>query len=116
MDDNSANSIWSSGVEKSEFPWLQLKLEEAKKVASIEIVTRQDFDQPQTRANFEVRASDDVHFSTYTVLGKQGATPLPYKSTWSVNLKSGKLYKYIRIAKTAQEYFTIAEVRLLSAK
>jgi hypothetical protein len=112
VDGNIANSLWSSDAKGSESPWLQLDLGVAKKIRRIEVVTRHDYDQPDTRKNFEVRGSNDATFATFTVLGKQGATPLAYKATLTLNVKPATSYRYIRIAKTQPEYFTIAEVRV----
>ena len=93
-------------------PWLQIDLGSAKQISALELVTRQNCcDAPETRQNFEIRASNDPSFATYVVLGSQGATALPFKATWTKTVTDTNSYRYIRATKTG--YFFIAELRVL---
>jgi hypothetical protein len=92
--------------------WWQVDLGSAYRLTSLELVTRQGIDQSDTRRNFEIRASNDPTFATYTVLASQGSTTLPYQSTFSANVSDTNSYRYIRVAKTVAEYFFITEFRV----
>ena len=94
-----------------ETPWLQLDLGEKRRLSRIEVVLRQDLDQPETRKNFQVLGSNTPDFKSPTVLGTQGASALAHQATWSVNLTGKTPYRYLRISKTTSEYFFVAEVR-----
>ena len=95
-------------------PWWQVDLGNAYRISTLELVTRQNCcDAPETRQNFEVRASNDPSFASYVVLGTQGATALPFKATWSRAVTDTNGYRYIRATKTG--YFFIAELRVFGS-
>ena len=83
-------------------------------IRRIELVTRQEaeYDQAETRRNFEIQASNDPDFASYVVLGSQGNTALPHMSTWSLDLESPVTYRYVRAKKSVDEYFFISELRV----
>jgi hypothetical protein len=70
---------------------------------------RQDIDRPATRDNFEIRASNDPAFATYTVVGRQGATALPFGSTLTGTIDVRQRFGYVRVAKTDGAYFFLAD-------
>jgi hypothetical protein len=47
------------------------------------LVSRQNADQPETRRNYEVRASNNADMSTYVVLATTGSTAFAHHGTWS---------------------------------
>lgn len=110
-NDASISGGWSpSGADSA--PWWQVDLGNAFRITSLEVVTRQDIDQDHTRRSFEVRASNDATFATYAVLGAQDANPLPFRATWTQTVINSGGFRYIRVAKTASEYFFISEARV----
>jgi hypothetical protein len=113
-DGNIGSSGWSSSGAPGETPWLQLDLGQKRVLTRIEVVLRQDYDQPATRKNFQVLASNTPDFKSSVLLGRQGETSLPHQATFSVALTDKTPYRYLRIAKTAPEYFFVAEVRAFS--
>ena len=115
-DGSIASGGWSCFGGKGEIPWLQFDLGASKELSGVEVFTRQDLDQPDTRKNFEVWASNDPRFASHDVLGKQGATPLAFKENLVLNLANPKKYRYVRVAKTKPEYFFLAEVRIFDQK
>ncbi len=113
--DGSITSGWSAQGKPDETPWLQLDLGSPQLLTRIEVVMRQDLDQIETRKNFQVLGSSTPDFLSPTVLGSQGADPLPHRETWSVKLGGDVPYRYLRIAKTVPEYFFVSEVRAFVA-
>ena len=72
LTDGSVVSGWSpnSGVNH----WAMVDLGAEYKIDRIVVEMRKDYDQPETRKGFEVRASASADMSNYTVLAKQGST------------------------------------------
>ncbi|MBC8163725.1 MAG: discoidin domain-containing protein, partial [Roseiflexaceae bacterium] len=92
-------------------PWWQVDLGSAYRITALELVTRQNCcDNPSTRQGFDLQASNDPSFATYTVLGNQETSPLPYQATWSATVDDPTAYRYVRATKAG--YFFIAEVRV----
>lgn len=94
--------------------WAQIDLLDAYRIDRIEIVGRQDMNQPTTRANFEIEASNDPEFGKYVVLARQGAEPFEDKATCVLYSNDEGEYRYIRIKKTDRQYFLLAEVRVIN--
>jgi hypothetical protein len=108
---NSWYAGWSSGAEETA-PWWQVDLGEMKKISMIELTPRHVFDQSVTRKNFEIRVSNDPTFATYTVVYTQGSTPLRFDSTLKTDVTDSNAYRYVRVAKTQNEYFCIGELKV----
>ncbi|MFK3677957.1 discoidin domain-containing protein [Microbacterium sp. NPDC090218] len=112
--DDSIASGWSPlSVEEDARPWLRLDLGAARVVEQIQFVSRHDIDWDVTRRDFEVQASNDATFATYDVIGSQNSTPFAHQGTWSATVTSTTAYRYIRIIKTVDGYFYIAELRVI---
>ncbi len=112
----SVSTAWSPAAPATDpRPWVQVDLGAKYQLSWVEFVTRQNVDQPPTRQDFEVRASNDPTFATYAVLGSQGSTPVPHASTWSASTSDPGAYRYIRLTKTADAYFYVAELRVYGA-
>jgi F5/8 type C domain len=112
-DGNTATG-WSPLVSDAQ-PYWQVDLGAAYPLSTIQVVTRQDGDQPQTRRNFEIRASNSSDMSNAVVLASQGATTLPYQATFNAQISNTTAFRYIRVAKTVSEYFYLSEVRVFEA-
>ncbi|MDQ1914239.1 discoidin domain-containing protein [Paenibacillus sp. GD4] len=108
-NDNSVSTAW---ISKGTASWT-VDLGSAYSIRKLEIVTRQDADQASTRKNFEIRASNDPGFGTYTVLGSQGDEALPFKAIWSANVLDASAYRYVRLVKPLN-YASVAELRVLT--
>lgn len=95
-------------------PWWQVDLGSAYRISTLELVTRQNCcDNPPTRQDFELRASNDPSFATSALLGSQSSTALPFGATWSASVNDTTAYRYVRASKAG--YFFIAELRVFGA-
>lgn len=108
--------LWSAATTDSNAHWT-VDLTGGYQIQKVNIVTRQDIeiDQPETRQNFEIRASNDPTFTSYTVLASQGDTPIPHRSTFSASVHLPNGFRFVRVAKTEEEYFTLSEVQVFGA-
>ncbi|GHE13351.1 RICIN domain-containing protein [Streptomyces alanosinicus] len=114
VNDNDSATGWSpTGSDTS--AWWQVDLGQAYRLGQFSLTTRQDLDQPETRGDFEVRASNDPSFGTYTVLGRQGATTLPFTSTLTGDIDVRQKFRYVRVVKTDGGYFFIADFSVQQA-
>ncbi|MCX5425907.1 RICIN domain-containing protein [Streptomyces sp. NBC_00078] len=105
--DNNGSTGWSpTGTDTS--AWWQVDLGQAYQLGQFSLTTRQNLDQPETRGNFEIRASNDPSFGSYTVLGRQTDT-LPLAATLTSNVDIRQQFRYVRVAKTDGAYFYITD-------
>ncbi|MFF7051551.1 RICIN domain-containing protein [Streptomyces griseorubiginosus] len=112
-NDNDGSTGWSpTGTDTS--AWWQVDLGQAYRLGQYSLTTRQDLDQSATRGNFEIRASNDPSFATYTVLGRQQAT-LPNAATLTGDIDVRQKFRYVRVAKTDGAYFFIADFSVQQA-
>ncbi|MDX3241091.1 RICIN domain-containing protein [Streptomyces sp. ME18-1-4] len=112
-NDNDGATGWSpTGSDTS--AWWQVDLGQAYQLGQFSLTTRQDLDQSATRGNFEIRASNDPSFATYTVVGRQTST-LPLASTLTGNIDVRQKFRYVRAAKTDGGYFFIADFSVQQA-
>lgn len=107
VDGDPATGWSSAGVPPH---WFCVDLGREYVITSVELVTRQDYNQPETRQNFEVRASNDSTFSSYTVLGRQGMESVGYQENFVANVADENPYRYIQVAKTDSTYFFMSEL------
>lgn len=113
-NDNRPSGWSATSPDTDVRPWLRIDLLAPSVIRRIELVTRQEaeYDQAETRRNFEIQASNDLDFASYIVLGSQGETALPHMSTWSLDLENPVTYRYVRAKKSVDEYFFISELRV----
>ncbi|MFF0078956.1 discoidin domain-containing protein [Streptomyces canus] len=105
--DNDGTTGWSpTGSDTS--AWWQVDLGQAYQLGQFSLTTRQDLDQSSTRGNFEVRASNDPSFATYTVVGRQTST-LPLAATLTGDINVRQAFRFVRVAKTDGAYFFITD-------
>jgi hypothetical protein len=107
--DGDPATIWSSSGDVANH-WLQIDLGQAYTLSTIELVTRQDTDQPETRRDFEIRVANNPDMSDQKVLCTQDATELADKSTFTCDVTDTTPYRYVIAAKSIPDYFTIAEL------
>jgi hypothetical protein len=111
--DNDGTTGWSpTGSDTS--AWWQVDLGQAYQLGQFSLTTRQDLDQSATRGNFEIRASNDPSFATYTVVGRQTST-LPLASTLTGDIDVRQTFRYVRVAKTDGAYFYITDFSVQQA-
>ncbi|MCU0748169.1 MAG: GDSL-type esterase/lipase family protein [Akkermansiaceae bacterium] len=113
-NDGSTATIWAStGMH---LQWWQVDLQAAYQLGKLELVTRQDSDVAEQRRNFEILASNDVTFASFSILSTRGVTPLTHRSTLSVTPTDLTSYRYLRVRKTVAESFSIAEFRVFGTQ
>lgn len=109
-NDNAFDGWSPAGADRAAF-W-QVDLGAPHALDGIEVVTRWGYDQPDTRRNFRIRAAVTPEFTDAVVLGEVGTAPLPHRSIYAREFHPGVVARYVRIEKTAPEYFFLSEVRL----
>ncbi|MGH9938140.1 MAG: discoidin domain-containing protein, partial [Blastocatellia bacterium] len=114
-------SAWHSDSNIGKPEWWQVDLGKMFRITSVEIVFRNDQDQPVTRRNFEVLASNDPGFKTAVKLAERGETPVPFKQTWQANVTAAEGFRYVRVQKAKidtdayrQSFFTFEEARIFA--
>lgn len=108
-NDGNVDSGWSPTANDPN-AWWQVDLGRSYQLGSFSIVTRQDIDQPETRTNFEVQASNDPNFADYVVVGRQDRwTSIPFSGTLTRQIIDGGAYRYVRVAKTDGKYMFMSE-------
>jgi hypothetical protein len=103
---------WASGIGDNS-PWIQTDFGITKRIRFIQLYTRAQLDSPESRRNFEIRASNDASFATYAVLHTQGGTPLDHQAVLEVPVSNANMFRYVRVQKTAPEFLFITELRVL---
>jgi|GEM_PF-755009 len=98
--------------------WVSVDLQGSYRIGRVEVVMSQWHNEEgydKFRSGFEVQASNDPAFGTYTVLGRQGDTPLPIKATWTANVDTGP-FRYVRVVKPDEWGFIVAEIRVFEGQ
>lgn len=110
-----ATGGWSPATGNERSFW-QVDLGEARRLSRIELVTRQDLDQPETRQNFEIWASNNADMSGgHVVLARRGPRPMAFREIFSAEIEDPTPYRYLRAVKTVPEYFFIAKLCVYGA-
>ncbi|HHN75273.1 MAG TPA: hypothetical protein ENK10_08610, partial [Acidobacteria bacterium] len=111
-NDGDPGTGWLSESTDPEATW-QVDLGHAYQLHVIQILTRQDIDDPEMLHNFEIRASNNQDMSQgYVVLGTQGASYIPYQDTFTIDVLDQPPYRYVAAVKTAAGPFGMAELRV----
>lgn len=93
--------------------WWEVDLGEARRLRRIVLVTRQDLDQPETRRNFQIWASNHEDMSKgHVVLAAHGAEPTLFRHIFEFPVTDPTPYRYVAAVKIAPEYFFIAKLRV----
>ncbi len=112
-NDGFVGTGWSPNAPNANTkPWWEVDLGQAYRLSEVELVTRQDVDQPVTRQNFEIWASNKADMSLHVVLATQGNTPLPFRASFRTAVNGSTAYRYIAVVKTVPEYFFLGDVRV----
>lgn len=112
--DGLGSSGWSpTGADTN--AWWQVDLGTATSIDQVQVLARQDLDQPETRTGFQVELSNDPTFATYTTVARQTAST-PDAGSADFELSTSAAFRYLRVQKTDGQYFFIAEVRVLGAE
>ncbi|MFM2197298.1 MAG: Endo,4-beta-xylanase [Verrucomicrobiota bacterium] len=95
-------------------PWWAVDLGAPHVIQRIEIAARIDLNQPDPRRNFQVQASNDRSFSTYTVLAEQNEIPFAYLKTglsnsWVRFIGNPAGFRYLRVIKTSPGALNFSE-------
>jgi Chitobiase/beta-hexosaminidase C-terminal domain/F5/8 type C domain len=112
FDDEYTSFLGWSPNQNAPLQWVQVDLGTQRRIRYLEFFTRWSVDQPETRRNFEVRASNDPTFATYTVLLAQGATTLPFQAVVEKEITDVNTYRYVRATKTVAEGFFVNELKI----
>lgn len=110
-NDGQLTTRWASGSSTGDHFW-QVDLNEAHHIEQVVVTTSQTTDVADHRRNFEVRASNDPTFATYSVLGTQGTTALPHKGALTLNVSHPRPFRHVRVAKTDSSSFSITLVQV----
>jgi hypothetical protein len=110
---------WSPVTFTGMSPWLQVDLGVPRLISRVQVDDRPydglegrpAWDGP--RKNFEIRASNDPNFGTYTVLGSVGAIAYP-GYVWSHAVTNTNAYRYIRYVRTDLGYAFLSELRVFT--
>lgn len=114
---DGTNTCWApydSNDEGGHIHWWSIDLGEPQKIDRIELEPRLDSDQPTTRRNIEIIASNDSDFKTYSVLASVGSTPFSATDMLTLRSVDEAKYRYVMVRKTVPEYFMLAEIRLIN--
>ena len=121
MESGGKLSIWHSDSNTGKQEWWQVDLGRAYRIELVEILFRADQDQPLTRCNFEVRASNDAGFGSYIVLAAQGELAVPPGQNWRAQPAEAGSFRFVRVQKTkidrdlyGNAFFNLGEVRLMA--
>lgn len=105
-----ATGGWSPTLDDTMSFW-QVDLGEARSLARIDLVTRQDVDQPDSRQNFAIWASNNPDMSQgHVVLAVQGNRPRPFRDVFMAEVDDPTPYRYIAVVKTRPGYLFIAKL------
>jgi hypothetical protein len=109
-DGNGLNGWSPAGTDTNAF-W-QVDLGAPISIDAVEVVSRWGLDQPVTRRSYRVIASADPSFTTPVVLGEVDATGIPHRAIFAAEVSPPVSARYVRVEKTAPEYFFLGEVRV----
>jgi len=109
--DTDRASAWNPNAQDTR-PWIGLDMGRPTGIRRLELTLSSVELLSEARRNFAVWASNDPGMKGYVVLGEQGRTPLHSGATWALELNSPKKYRYLRIVKTAKEYFSLSSLRV----
>ena len=111
VDGNNTTGWSSANVAQDRYPWFQVDLGQPYVIGQIKLVTNQKDDEPETRRNFTIWASNNPDMAMgHVVLGKQDGTSLPYKATYSLRVTDTRAYRYIAIVKSGHGHITELKV------
>ncbi|MBF0432746.1 MAG: heparinase II/III family protein [Fibrobacteria bacterium] len=96
-NDDNIETEWISGKSGDSIPYIQVDLGKDYVIGRLELVARQNVDQPATRTNFAFWGSQDSTFSEYTVLVSKNDSAYPHAGTWSTPVLVKNVSRYVRV-------------------
>ena len=105
LTDGNVGSYWSSNTGAV---WAIVDLGKAYPLSKVEVVTRQDLDQAESRQSIRVEVSNSPDFDG-EVLDLGTVTGTPFKGTANFEIEVGQAYRYIRAS--SGSYSVWAEIR-----
>jgi hypothetical protein len=92
--------------------WWELSLPASHAMTQVNVVFRNDYDNPGERKNLAIWVSNIANMSSgYTVACTVGANPLPFASTYTCIPPAGN-WQYLAVVKTDSNALTLAEVQV----
>ena len=108
INDGYNSSFWESDFNQTALKqWFVIDLERPCKISYTTLYARNAGDTE--RQNFEIQASNDPSFSSYSVIGSQGSTPFPADSVNKYDFNGEEYYQYVRLIQTQTGYFLVSE-------
>ncbi len=112
-NDGNASTIWASG--NNENPYYQIDLGRAEPIGRIELVARQDLDQPGHRTDFEILGANTPNFTDAVVLASKTGSPFSDKGTWVAKAENAGSFRFFRVQRINNKgHITVAELRLFN--
>ena len=114
-NDVGDKTYWQSAG-ASDNPWFMLDLGNAYVIKKLELEPALLTDVDLT--NFQIQASNDAGFATFSVLAAQNATQFRHRGDLGYNDKfwyvehDGNAYRYIRVYKTTGTQLALADLRV----
>ncbi|NQX11210.1 RICIN domain-containing protein [Microbacteriaceae bacterium VKM Ac-2855] len=113
--DGNPSTGWSASASDTN-SWWQVDLGASVPLDQIQVLSRQDVDQPETRTGFSIQASNDATFASYTTIGRVSGRTVPDAGSVSLDVTTSAPFRYVRVQKIDGRYFYIADVRVLAAQ
>lgn len=115
--DGNSESVWdtSNCVGGASNTWWQVDLGDTYEIDRIDIDARRNVDDSTARRLFKVLASNDADFADGgTEIARAEYPEFPQGGTWQAAVSDTNKYRYVRIQKTNNEYFLLADVRVIN--
>lgn len=107
--DGDKNSLWEADFSQTTVnQWCAVDLGRPCEIAYVTLYGSNGNDT--TRKNFEVQASNDPAFASYSVIGAQGDETFPLGSTWRADSAVSAAFRYVRLIQTKPGYFVVNEL------
>ena len=99
-NDGDVTTYWESAPSELS-PYYQIDLVRPTAIGRIELVARQDVDEPSARTNLAIWASNSAGFESYSVLGSLEGTSYPDQTPWVLEqFDITEKYRFIRIQRS----------------
>ncbi|MEN0083210.1 MAG: RICIN domain-containing protein [Leifsonia sp.] len=112
-NDGDQSTGWSAAGSDTN-AWWQVDLGASVSIDQVQLLTRQNQDQPETRTGFQIELSNDPTFASYTTVARETGS-IPNAGSASFEVFTSAQFRYVRVQKTDGQYFYIQDVRVLGA-
>lgn len=119
-NDGDAKTVWTTNYITN---YWQVDLGKEYEISQIRVKSRLDYgSNPDVyegtelyRKNFKVLGSNDENFTDGgTLLAQQGNTAFDFKTGFIGNVEAEGKFRFIRVVKTANEHFPLADIEVIS--